>query len=59
MSDYSPPWCSDKEDPEEEDEEDEDEDDANAKPKTTMTMTPMMTPTSPRLLRSEQGLSSL
>jgi len=29
-SDYSPPWSSEKEDPEEEDDEDEDEDDADA-----------------------------
>jgi hypothetical protein len=50
MSDYSPPWSSDKEDPKEEDEE---EDDANAEPKTTMMMTLMMTLTSPRLLPSE------
>jgi hypothetical protein len=50
MSDYSPLWSSDKEDPEEEDEE---EDDANAEPKTMMMMTLMMTLTSPRLLPSE------
>jgi hypothetical protein len=48
MSDYSPPWSSDKEDLEE-----EDEDDVNAEPKTTMMMILMTTPTSPRLLPSE------
>ena len=30
MSDYSPPWSFEKEDPEEDDEEDENEDDADA-----------------------------
>ena len=30
ISDYSPPWSSEKEDPEEEDEDEDDEDDANA-----------------------------
>jgi hypothetical protein len=55
LSDYSPPWSSEKEDPEK---EDEDENDTDTEPKTmttTLTMTLTLTPTLPCLLPSERG----